>query len=69
MNEVYHTTKWLKFIIREKKPKTVAIEVLNTSDFHLGYTGSPPGGNTCSIRHSTPPRCSTTAACRGWSTC
>ena len=37
MNEVYHTTKWLKFVIRERKPKTLSIEVINTSDQHLGW--------------------------------
>ena len=47
MDGIYHTTKWLKFVIREsytdtstnaeRKSKTVVIEVINTSDQHLGW--------------------------------
>ena len=37
MSEVYETTKWLKFVIRERKPKTVVVEVINKSDQHLGW--------------------------------
>lgn len=33
---LYRETKWLRFIVTEKKPKTVVLEVRNISDQLLG---------------------------------
>ena len=34
--ELYRKTKWLKFIITDRKPKTLVLHVLNTSNDCLG---------------------------------
>lgn len=33
---LYKKTKWLNFYIVERKPKTLVLDVINTSDQHLG---------------------------------
>ena len=37
--ELYRETKWLRFILADRKPKTVMIHVYNTSDQFLGMIG------------------------------
>ena len=34
--EIFHTTKWLKFRVRDRGVKTVKIEVINTSGQYIG---------------------------------
>ena len=34
--EIFYTTKWLKFEVVGRSQKTVKVEVINTSDEHLG---------------------------------
>ena len=36
MSELYKTTKWLKFIVVDRKPKTIVMHVLNKSGEFLG---------------------------------
>lgn len=36
---LYKKTKWLRFFIVDKKPKTVIVHVYNTADHFLGIIG------------------------------
>lgn len=36
---LYKETKWLRFILTDRKPKTVILHVLNTSEQFLGIIG------------------------------
>lgn len=34
--ELYRKTKWLRFVVYERKPKTLVLHVINTKDVYLG---------------------------------
>ena len=34
--ELYRKTKWLRFVVYERKPKTLVLHVINTKDMYLG---------------------------------